>query len=118
MSKAPDFARHEQVQPEQVTEHKILFKITEDTFDKAYRESNGTIEDKPLWIDLYMKVGLFCGWSWEDFKNTPYAVIKYINTEIDSRLKKATFKGNFLTWDQLSIQIALARAFSPETHSE
>lgn len=114
MSKPPDFSRHPQVEPEvAVKKPKILFKIVEDKFDQAWREDNCVIsEDKPMWIDLYMKVGLYCGWSWKQFKETPYPVIKYINKEIDRKLKAATGSGgSFLNWNQLAFSIAIYRAF-------
>ena len=38
-------------------------------------------------IALYLKVGLFCGWDWESYINTPLWVIDSISEEIDKRLK-------------------------------
>lgn len=111
MSKAPNFSRHDNVEEEQVVDKpRIIFTIKEDSFDKAWNESQ-CIEEKPLWIDLYMKVGLFCGWSWKEFKETPYPVIKYINKDIDNKLGKALAPGTFFSWPMLFVSLAIARCF-------
>lgn len=107
----PDFSRHSQVGPEQeVTKPKIIIKITEDAFDKAFRESKEIREDKPAWIDLYLKVGLYCHWSWKEFKETPYEVIKYINSDIDSKMKTC-LEGTLVSWEHIYIMLALNKLF-------
>lgn len=111
MSKAPDFSRHPQVEPEQVVEKKIVFKIVEDSFDKAFRESKQADSEKPAWVDCYLKVGLFCGWTWNEFRETPYTVIKAIDKEIDNRLKNILSPGSFLSWQQIAVNVAIAKAF-------
>lgn len=74
-------------------------------------------------VALYLKVGLFCGWSWQEFHDTPLWVTDEISKEIDRRLKpyldsmaKSSSGGSSkaimpLDFNHLSILLALATAF-------
>lgn len=106
----PNFARHSNVSAEQVVNQRTLFKVEEDAFDKAYAES-GSIEETDPWISLYMKVGLYCGWSWQEFKDTPYPVIKGINAQIDNKLDNIDNPQTFLNWHVLYTALAISKCF-------
>ena len=110
---APDITRHPQVGKEQVLETKTLFRnkhLEMDAFDKAYAESKKITEDL-VWLPLYLKVGLFCGWTYTEFMDQPYNIIKGINKEIDDRLENLEDKGGFLNWMQISVALAITKCF-------
>ena len=60
-------------------------------------------------IQLYLKVGLYCNWSWQEFCETPYPVIKYISDEMDFRLEH--HDTNIFNWQMLAFLLAIRRAF-------
>ena len=39
-------------------------------------------------VEEYLKVGLFCGWSWREFEETPLWVRKYISNSLDEKLSQ------------------------------
>ena len=61
-------------------------------------------------IALYLKVGLFFHWTWQDFEATPYPVIKRLSEEIDFRIENLG-GSMLLNWDSLSTLDGIARAF-------
>lgn len=61
-------------------------------------------------IALYMKVGLFFGWSWQDFEATPLPVTERLSEEIDFRLENAD-SDICLNWNGLAFFLAIAKAF-------
>ena len=111
INSTPDITRHPQVGGEQVIEKKSLFHNLEmDSFDKAYAESKKITEDV-IWLPLYLKVGLFCGWTYTEFMDQPYNIIKAINAEIDRRLENLDDKNSFLHWHQIYVALGIAKVF-------
>ena len=107
----PDFTRHSNVQEEQVLEQGTLFKAVDmDAFDKAYAESKKITTDA-RWVPLYLKVGLFCNWSYKEFMETPYEVIKAINSHIDTKLENIEMQDTFLSWQHIFVTLAIAKCF-------
>lgn len=71
-------------------------------------------------IELYIKVGSFFGWSWDQFLDTPWDAIDYMNMDIDERLLQyntATAHSGMesgprpLSYMHLSILLAMASMF-------
>ncbi len=132
--KIPNFSRHLNVSPEQQIGPpvRLIGNIgTSNAFDiaakqYALKEEKGNsagVDNK--WIPLYDKVGRHNGWGWREFKETPYEVIKWYNSEIDRRLESVLPKtlssaggskeGNeFLSWELLYLLIALGKLFGGE----
>lgn len=109
--KAPDFSRHPNVEPEYTVAKKVIFKAKEmDAFDKAYAETK-TISEDELWVGLYMKVGMFCGWSYREFQETPYHIIKAINKHIDEKMDKFDSAQDFLSWRVIETAQAISKCF-------
>lgn len=71
----------------------VFVPYSEDNIEEYYDDPNK--KDNPLDLDdkfiyeiaLYLKVGLFCGWDWRAFTETPLIVREAISLEIDNRLK-------------------------------
>jgi hypothetical protein len=68
-------------------------------------EVEDPIEEKE--ILLYLKVGLFCGWSWQEYMATPNSVIKRISEEIDFRLENP--EATSLNWYSCGTSQALCQ---------
>ena len=79
----------------------------EELSEEEYSALNPYIEYK---IQMYMKVGLYCNWSWKDFCETPYPVIKYISDEMDFRLEHSD--SSIFSWQMLAFFLAVSRLFS------
>ena len=69
----------------------------------------GPIEDYQ--VQLYMKVGTYFGWSWQEFIATPLPVIKELALEIDHRMEHIMEPGMYLDYNMLGVLIAVAKAF-------
>jgi len=79
----------------------------------------GTEEEDPireLEIALYIKVGLFFGWDWQQFQATPYPVTKRLSEEIDFRIQE--MDTILLNWNTLSMLQAIGKAFSGSNSQE
>lgn len=71
-------------------------------------------------VQEYLKVGLYCNWSWEEFENTPPWVRAYISRDIDQRLSSYAAKSGVeiepgpmpLNYFHLALLLALAAMFS------
>ena len=95
---------------EQILERRTVFSTQQmDSFDLAYAESQKITEDA-VWVPLYMKVGLWCGWSYNEFMETDYTVIKNINNYIDKKLENAG--EHPVHWMQLFAYLAISKALS------
>lgn len=62
-------------------------------------------------VALYMKVGLFFGWSWQDFDKTDILVTKRLAEEIDFRLMNLDSEQMFINYDSIGMLMAIAKAF-------
>ena len=82
----------------------------EETVEAEELESNEDPIDEYK-IALYMKVGLFFGWSWQEFLATPVPVTKRLGEEIDFRLENLDSDQIFLNYDCISMLLAIAKAF-------
>lgn len=72
-----------------------------------------------LWeakVAYYLKVGLFFGWSWQEFEATPFPVVKRLSEEIDFRLEH--MDSNLIDWKCLSTLLAISKAFGGGSNSE
>ncbi len=71
----------------------MVFEPYDDDFSDSIPEESILDEESLLPADiayevsLYLKVGLFCGWSWQEFQDTPILIREAISMEIDNRLK-------------------------------
>mgnify|MGYP001588489567 CR=1 FL=1 len=72
-----------------------------DPFDEYYAET-------------YLRVGLFCGWNWNEFMETPQWVVDYIDGEIVRRFSTNDPKNNKpepLNYFHSALILALGRLF-------
>lgn len=76
----------------------------------------GPIEDYQ--IQLYMKVGTYFGWSWQEFMATPLPIIKELALEIDHRMEHLNEPGMYLNYNMISFLMAIAKAFGGSKSSE
>lgn len=67
-------------------------------------ESDDYIHDYT--VDLYLKVGLFCGWSWQEFCQTPLPVIHTLSREIDFRIRNS--ENVLLNWTGQAVLQAIS----------
>lgn len=91
----------------------------EDTVEAEGIENDsllGPIDDYK--IQLYMKVGKYFGWSWQDFEATPLPIIKELSLEIDHRMEHIMEPGMYLDYGMLGVLIAIAKAFGGSKSSE
>ena len=57
------------------------------TIQKIEEAEKSDLSEKEQYdIQEYLKVGLFCGWNWNEYLDTPPWVIEAISKEIDKRL--------------------------------
>jgi hypothetical protein len=61
-------------------------------------------------IMLYMKVGTFFNWSWQEFELTPLPVSERLSEEIDFRLQNLGESPLMLNWTALAVLEAMMRA--------
>jgi hypothetical protein len=57
---------------------------------------------------LYDKVGSFYGWDYVSFLDTEYEIVMKLNEILDRKLED--IENGFLSWEQLFVQLAIARA--------
>lgn len=57
-----------------------------DSFEAAAEAQKEEYTYDDYLVDLYIKVGLFCNWSWQDFENTEIKVVQKINSRIDKKI--------------------------------
>lgn len=78
-------------------------------YEEAAPEEEGDPIDNYKYA-LYMKVGLFFGWSWKEFEETPLPVVEELSDRIDHRMRN--FNSDlFLNWQAMAFFQAIAKAF-------
>ena len=78
-----------------------------DYIRKRQQELAESFDD--LFVKWYMKTGLFCKMTCNEFLDQPYWMMKAITKEIDRRLDD--HKHEILNYEHLAVLLGLARAF-------
>ena len=60
-------------------------------------------------VQLYIKVGGYFGWSWQEFMATPMPIIKELALEIDHRMEHLMDPGHYLNYNMLGMLAAIAK---------
>lgn len=78
-----------------------------DSFEAAAAEQAEAYTYEDYLVDLYMKVGLFCHWSWNQFEDTPTWAVQKINSRIDKKIEEE----QIINYDHLILLLVLSKAF-------
>ncbi len=87
-----------------------------DSFDYFYQQGKQKEAEERTHLDylieLYKKVGSFYNWSYNEFMETPFEVIKKLNDDIDKKIDQIN-NGNvgFVSYPQLFVALGIALAF-------
>lgn len=84
-------------------------QIEEDTFDRLARESQGIYSFDDYIVDMYDQIGTFYRISPNDFLDTPIYFLKGLRKKMQNKFDN--FKEQPITYEQLSFELAIAKAF-------